>query len=123
MRRVISKPHPRQKARRQQLREDLRVDLVGLDLRLRDHPCLLGVRHDHPRDPGLEQLRDRVRVARRLDRHLIRRHQAIREQPKPLWCRRHAADLAHQGVLPHRDLRELAVDKPKHLRFTAHLHL
>jgi hypothetical protein len=106
---LVGEPHPGQKVGRQQLRQHFRVDLVGLDLRLRDHARLLRIGHHHPRDPRLQQLRDRVRVARRLDRYLIRRHQAIREQPEALGRRRHPPGLAHQAVFPHRDLRELAV--------------
>jgi hypothetical protein len=46
--------------RRAQLREDLSVDLDGLDLGLGDRPGLLGVGHHHPRHPALEQPHDRV---------------------------------------------------------------
>ena len=70
---LVGHPHRRQIVGREQLREDRRVDLVGLDLRLGDRAGLHRVRDHHPRDPRADQLHDRVRVARRLDRDLIRR--------------------------------------------------
>jgi hypothetical protein len=57
------------------------VDLVGLDLGLGDRTRLLRIRDHHPRDPRLQQLGDRVRVARRLDRDLVGRREAVGEQP------------------------------------------
>jgi hypothetical protein len=51
---------------RQQLREDLRVDFVGLDVRLSDRPRLLRVADHDTSDMPLQQPHDRVRVAGRL---------------------------------------------------------
>ncbi len=110
VRRVIRKPHSRQVVGRQQLGEHDGVDLVGLDLRLGNRARLLRIGDHHPRDPPLQQLGDRVRVARRLQRHLVGRRQAVCEAPQSLRGRRHLAGLAHLPVLPDRDLRELAVD-------------
>src|SRR3990170_8540608 len=58
----------------------------------------------------LEQPCDRVGVAGRLERHLIARGEAVREQPQRLWRHRDLACLADLSVLPDRDLRELTVD-------------
>jgi hypothetical protein len=66
LRRLVGHPHRRQIVGRQQLREDLGIDLVGLDLRLGDRARLLRVRHNHARDARRDQPRDRVRVARGL---------------------------------------------------------
>ena len=68
VRRVVGQPHRRQVVGGQQLREHGGVDLVGLDLRLGDRAGLLRIGDHHPRDPPLQQLGDRVRVTRRLDR-------------------------------------------------------
>jgi hypothetical protein len=62
-----------------------------------------------PRDPWRDQLRDRMRVAGRLDRDLIRRQQAVREHAQCLGRCRDLPRLADDPVLPHRDLRELAM--------------
>ena len=83
--------------------------LVGLDLGLRDRPRLLRIRHHHPRDVRLDQPDDRLRVARRLDRDLTLRPEAVGEDPQRLVGQRDPPGLANQTVLPHRDLRELAV--------------
>ena len=106
---LVGDPHRRQIVRREQLREDRRVDLVGLDLRLGDRPRLLRVRDHHPRDARRDQPHDRVRVARRLDRDLILGPEAVREHPQRLGVSRDLPGLAHHAVLPHRDLRELAM--------------
>jgi hypothetical protein len=76
---IVGQPHRRQEARRQQLREHLRVDLVGLDLRLGDRARLGRVRDNHLGHVTLQQPGDRVRVARRLQRDLVTRRQALRE--------------------------------------------
>jgi hypothetical protein len=88
MRLVVGQPHRRQVVGGQQLGQHLGVDLVGLDPVLGDRPRLLRVRHHHPGHPRLEQLRDRVRVAARLDRHLVARRQAVGEH------------LSSSGVVP-----------------------
>ena len=106
---LVGHPHRRQVVSREQLREDRRVDLVGLDLRLGDRPRLHRVRDHHPRHPRGDQLHDRVRVTRRLDRDLIRRQQTVREHPNRLGRRRDLPRLANHTVLPHRDLSELAM--------------
>jgi hypothetical protein len=46
---IIGQPHRRQEIRSQQLRQDPRIDLVGLHLRLGDRPRLRRVRHHHTR--------------------------------------------------------------------------
>ena len=109
VRRVVRKPHAWQVVRGQQLGEHRGVDLVGLDLRLGDRPSLLRVGDHYPRDTRLEQLGDRVRVARRLQRDLVSRREAVGERPQPLRRSRHLPCLADPAVLPDRDLRELAV--------------
>ena len=106
---LISDPHRREIVRRQQLRQDLGVDLVGLDLRLGDRPRLLRIGHDHPRDMRLDQPDDRVRVARRLDRDLVLRAEAVGEDPQRLVTQRDLPEVTNHTVLPHRDLSELAM--------------
>ena len=107
--RLISDPHRRQIVGRQQLAEHLRVDLVGLDLRLGDRPRLLRVRYHHPLHARLDQPHDRVRVARRLDSDLVLGSEAVRERAQRLRGQRELPGLANSAVLPHRDLRELAM--------------
>jgi hypothetical protein len=109
LRLLVGHPHRRQIVRGQQLRQHPSVDLVGFDLRLGDRPGLHRIGDHHPRDPARDQLRDRVRVSRRLNSDLIARKQAVRERPQPLRRRRDLPGLAHDPVLPHRDLRELAM--------------
>jgi hypothetical protein len=58
---LVGDPHRGQIVGGQQLREDLRIELVGLDLRLGDRARLLRVRDHHARDPALQQPDDRVR--------------------------------------------------------------
>jgi hypothetical protein len=65
--------------------------------------------HYHPRDVGLEQSRDRVRVAGGLQRDLVGRRQTVREDPQRLRRRLDLSDLADHARLPDRDLRELTM--------------
>ena len=106
---VVGQPHARQVVGGQQLGEHLGVDLVGLDLRLGDRPGLRRVGDHHARHPTLQQPRDRVRVAGRLQRHLIGRGQAVGKQPQRLWRRRDLTDLTDDAALPDGDLREFAM--------------
>jgi len=106
---LVSDPHPGQVVGGQQLREDLRVDLVGLDLRLGDRPGLLRVAHHNAGDMALQQPHDRVRIASRLQRDLVGRRETAGEQPQRLRCRVDPSGLADQPVLPDRDLREIAM--------------
>jgi hypothetical protein len=106
---LVGDPHRRQIVRGQQLRQHLGVNLVGLDLRLGDRAGLLRIGHHHPRHMRLEQPDDRLRVARRLDRDLILRPEAVGKDPQRLVAQRDPPRLADQAVLPHRDLRELSV--------------
>ncbi len=117
---LIGDPHRRQVVRGQQLGEDRSVDLVGLDLRLRDRACLHRVRHDHTRDARLDHADDRVRVARRLNRNLILRPKALGENPQHLTADLDLSGVPDRPVLPDRDLRELAMHiqtdtSPSHL--------
>ena len=126
LRRLIGDPHRRQIVRRQQLREDRGVDLVGLDLRLRDRPRLHRVGHHHPRDPRLDQLgRSRACCT------------SPRSRPHPRAAKLSAntrssspvivdlPGLADPPVLPDRDLRELAMhiqpDTSASHRYTSNL--
>jgi hypothetical protein len=106
---VVGQPYRGQVVGRQQPRQHCRVDLVGLDLGLGDRPGLLGVGDHHPTDMALQQPRDRVGVASRLDRDLIAGAQAGGEVPQPLRRQRDPSGLAHHAVLPDGDLGELAV--------------
>ena len=106
---LVGDPHARQVVGGQQLREDLGIDLVGLDLGLGDRPRLLRVGHHNPRNPAGQQPHDRVRVPGRLQRDLVAGRQAVGEDPQRLRRRRDPPGLADQAVLPDRDLRELAM--------------
>jgi hypothetical protein len=106
---LISDPHRRQIVRRQQLSQHSGIDLVSLDLRLRDHPGLHRVRHDHPRDMRLDRADDRMRVTSRLDRYLIVRAQAVGEHLHRLADDRDLAGIPDLPVLPDSNLRELPV--------------
>jgi hypothetical protein len=106
---LVGQPDRRQEVRGQQLRQDPRVDLVGLHLRLGDRPRLGRVGHHHPPDQRRQQVRDRVTVPGRLQRHLIVGAQPIgpltqrfRRNPDP-------ALVTDQAILEHRELRELPV--------------
>ena len=109
VRRLISNPHARQIVGGQQLREDRRVDLVGLDLRLSDRPGLHRVRDHHPGDPRRDRAHQCVRVARRLDRDLILAAETVDEHRQRLAGDRDLPSMANLPVLPHRDLREIAM--------------
>jgi len=109
VRRFISDPHTRQIVGGQKLREDPGVDLVGLDLRLRDRPGLHRVGHHHTSHSRLDHPHDRVRVARRLDRDLILRAEAVGEHSEPLAGDRDLPGMADPTVFPHRDLREITM--------------
>jgi hypothetical protein len=106
---VVRQPHRRQKVRREQLRQDPGIDLVGLDLRLRDRPGLRRIRHHHPTHDRGQQGGDRVTVAGGLQRHLIITTQVRCPVPQRLRCHRDPALVADQSVFDHRQLRELAV--------------
>ncbi len=89
---LVAHPHGGDQIGGQQVGQDPRVDLVGLDLRVADRPHLLGVReHDLSHVP-LKDPRDGQRVARRLHHHAIIRGEALREQPELLGRRPHPAD-------------------------------
>ena len=105
----IRQPHRRQVVRGQQLRQDLRVDLVGLHLRLSDRPGLGRVRYHHPPGMAGQQGCDRPRVPGRFQRHLIGWAQARGELTDPFWRRGERARLNHHPALPDRHLREITV--------------
>jgi hypothetical protein len=106
---VVGQPHRGQVVGRQQPRQHRRVDLVGLDLGLGDRPGLLRVGDHHPADLALQQPRDRIGVAGRLQGHLVGGAQAVGEQPQRLRGGLDAARLPDHAVLPDGDLGELAV--------------
>jgi hypothetical protein len=106
---IVGQPHRGQVVGRQQPRQDRRVDLVGLDLGLGDRPGLLRVGHHHSADMALQQPRDRMGVAGRLQGHLIGGAQAVSEVPQCLRGGLDPARLPDHAVLPDSDLGELAV--------------
>jgi hypothetical protein len=106
---IVGQPHARQVVGGQQLRQNLGVDLVRLDLRLGDRARLGRVGHHDARHTRFEQPRDRVRVAGRLQRDLVARRQTVGEQPQRLRRRLDLSDLPDDAGLPDRDLRELAM--------------
>jgi hypothetical protein len=107
---VIRQPDRGQVVGRQQPRQHCRVDLVGLDLGLGDRPRLLRVGDHHPTRVALQQPRDRIGVAGRLQGHLVADTEAGGEGPQRLWGGLDPAGLPDHAVLPDGDLGELAVD-------------
>lgn len=67
----IGDPDFRQEAAGVELREHRRVDLVRLDLGVRDDPHLLGIGNDHPLYVRADHFGDRCRITGRLDDHLV----------------------------------------------------
>jgi hypothetical protein len=59
---------------------------------------------------ALQQPHNRLRIPGRLQRDLVRRREAVSEQPQRLRCRLDPPGLADQPALPDRDLREVAMD-------------
>ena len=105
----IRQPHRGQVIRGQQLRQDLRIDLVGFDLRLSNRSRLGRIGHHHPPGPTGQHRRDRPRVAGHLQRHLIGRTQALRECTHSLWGSRKPPGLLDYPTLPNRHLRKVPV--------------
>ncbi len=100
---VASLPDLGQEARRVQLGEHGRVDLIGLHLGVRDRPHQEGVRDDHALDQGREQLGDREGVAGGLEDHLILRPQMLPSEGQDLLPRQlDPAELADGCVLHRR---------------------
>ena len=91
------------------LRQRARVQPVGLRARLRD-PGVIRADHDHPVDVRLEDPRDLPAAARHLQRHPIRRHQALRQHLQPLRRARHPTAGADLAVLTDRDHAEVTVN-------------
>ena len=106
---IIRQPHRRQKVRRQQLRKDPSIDLVGLDLRLRNRPGLGWVRYHHPTHDRGQQVRDRITVTGGLQRHLIIDAKLNSPLSQRLRRNRDPTLISHQAILNNRDLGELAM--------------
>jgi hypothetical protein len=106
---IVRQPHWRQKVSGQQLRKNPGIDLVGLDLRLRDHPGLRRVRHHHPACQRDQQGRDRVAVAGGLQRHLIIGAKLSSPLSQRLRRDRDPALISHQAIFNNRELGKLAV--------------
>jgi hypothetical protein len=104
--RLVSLPHRRQIVGGQQLGQHPGVDLVGLDLRLGDHPGLERVRHHHLPGPLGQQPGDRRGIHGGLQRHPIRPAQCRGELAEPLRRGRHPAGVSDPAVLPDGHLRE-----------------
>ena len=77
---LVGHPHRLQLARPQQPRQRARVEPIGLRARLRD-PGVVRADHDHPIHVRLEDPRHLPATAGHLQRHPIRRQQALGEQP------------------------------------------
>jgi hypothetical protein len=92
-----------------QLGERRRIDLVGLDLGMGNHPHLERIGDRHPPHEGAQQAHDHGRVDRRLDHHLVVRtkrpakgdHRITREIDPP--------STAQLPILKDRHHREAAV--------------
>lgn len=106
---LVGEPDRREEVRCQQLREDPRVDLVGLDLRFRDRAGLQRIRHHHPARIVRQQPRDRVAVARRFQCDLIFGRQRRCPLSQRFRSAAHPARVAHGAADDDRDLREVAV--------------
>ena len=108
--RLVRQPAAVQQPGGQQPRERARVAAVGLDLGLGDCPQLVSGRHDHVRHLRLKRPRDRQRVARRLQRHVILGPEAVGEDLQAFRTRRHATPRAHPSCFADRDLAEIAMN-------------
>ena len=84
--------------------------MVGLDLGLGDRPQFRPRRHDYARDMRLQTPRDRQRVARRLQRHVVVGSKAVGQKLQPVWAGRHATARAHAPRLADRHLTEIEMD-------------
>ncbi|GGY16666.1 hypothetical protein GCM10010358_80390 [Streptomyces minutiscleroticus] len=115
---LVRQPRARQEVGGQQLRENARVDPVGLHFRLGDRPGLDRVGDHHPRDMRLEEHGHCARVSGCLQRHVVVRAQLCSELSQCFWPAPHPAPICDASVLDHRDLREIAVnvqsDEPPH---------
>jgi hypothetical protein len=107
---LVGAPNAGQVAGGEQLGEHAGVDLVRLHLRLRDRPRPHRVRDHDPRHVLLEQARDREGVHGRLERDLVCRRQALREQAQRLGRRRDPPTCADGAALKDRHLTELPMD-------------
>jgi len=106
---IVGQPHRGQVVGRQQPRQHRCIDLVGLDLGLGDRPGLLRVGDHHPTHLALQQPRDRIGVAGRLQGHLVGDAEAVSEAPQRLRRQLDPSGLPDHAVLPDGDLGELAV--------------
>ena len=106
----VGHPHLGQEPGRVQRREHPRIDLVGLDPRVRDRPHLQRVGDDHPRDVGGQHPHHRHRVAGGLDHHLVILGQAAGEALQARAGHVDPAVMAQPAILPEHHLREGAVD-------------
>jgi hypothetical protein len=106
---LIRHPHRLQLARPQQPSQRARVEAVGLGPCPRD-AGVVRADHDHPVNVRLEDPRDLPAAARHLQRHPIRRHQALRQHCQSLRRARHASAGAHLAVLTDRDHAEITVN-------------
>jgi hypothetical protein len=107
---LIRNPHPRHEVRGEQLRERARVHLVVLDPGLIDRPQPARVGDHHLADVRLQDLRDRQRVARRLQHDPVIAPKAPREQLQLRPRRLDPPRRAGRATLGDRDLAEVLVD-------------
>jgi hypothetical protein len=106
---LIRHPHRLEFARPQQPRQSTRIQPVGLRPRLRDSG-VIRADYDHPLDVRLEDPRHLPAAAGDLQRHPIRRHQALGQQGQSLRRARHPSAGTHLTVLTDRDHAEVTVN-------------
>jgi hypothetical protein len=107
---LIGLPGALEHPSRQQLRERLRVVMVGLLLGLRDRLQPPRVDDHHLRDVRTDDPRDRQRVTRGLQRDAIGWLKLLDELLKRPRRGRYSWCAANIAVLPDRDLAEIAVN-------------
>src|SRR5439155_6295500 len=105
----VWRPHLRQKASREQLRQRARVALVGLRARLRRVLDRFRIGEHNATDMSLDDPRNRERVAGRLEHDLIIRRETLREQLERRRRRLDPPRTADPSTLRDRDLAEVAV--------------
>ena len=117
---IVGQPDRRQEVHGKQLREDPRVDLVGLDLRLSDRPRLQRVRHHDAARVLRQQARNRIAVAGRFQRDLVIDGELRSPRSKRLGPAIHPSRIDNLVSFDDRDLREIAMhvhtDESRHHR-------
>ncbi len=116
--RLIGHPHLRQEPRRVELRQHGGVDLVRLHLGVGDGAGAQRIRDHDAARVAVQHAHDRVRVPGRLEDHLVRRRETVREDLHRLPGELDTARVPDHPVLPDRHFRK----RPMYVAFTPCAH-